>query len=521
MGPNRYVQRVNGAFIETYAVDTFEGAALGAGQIVALNASGYVDPSLVYSIAGGVVTSLNGLTGALIISGGLNVIVNSSGQLVLITASGGTGGGGDLATRPCTFVPGQPAAGQEVMAYTVETSETFPANFASPKSYGTCKINPTSTAVYTVFKNASNVGTISISTGGIFTFATTAGAQITLNSGDRFSVVAPGSVDATLSGVSITLVGTRIPIPAGVAPPILTWRGAYNGSTAYNPFDLVSYLGSSYVCIAVSTGNIPTNTSFWNLVALAGVPGGVQTVNTLTGNIVISGGNNVSVTQVGQTVLISASGGTSVPVAISQGVDWPPASPNAMDDEFTAGSLNLALWTWLQQGTATATEANSSLNFAVPTNTGDTPRMIYQTLPAAPWTFVAKVSLFVSVASNFFQTGIGLYDSANSKVQTFGPAYDAGWHISSWVGSLTTGLSWANETVWAFNGLLTGWIYLQLSLVGTTMTFSVSLDGIVYQTIFSAALTSSLTAPSKIGIIFNNNGSRTGNLVCDYFRRTV
>ena len=39
----------------------------------------------------------------------------------------------------------------------------------------------------------------------------------------------------------------------------LNWKGAYNGSTAYAIDDVVSYNGSSYVCIQASTGNAPTN----------------------------------------------------------------------------------------------------------------------------------------------------------------------------------------------------------------------------------------------------------------------
>ena len=36
------------------------------------------------------------------------------------------------------------------------------------------------------------------------------------------------------------------------------WKGAYAGGTAYVVDDVVSYLGSSYVCILASTGNVPT-----------------------------------------------------------------------------------------------------------------------------------------------------------------------------------------------------------------------------------------------------------------------
>ena len=52
-----------------------------------------------------------------------------------------------------------------------------------------------------------------------------------------------------------------------------TWKWAYSGATAYVVDDVVSYLGSSYICILASTGNIPTNNTYWNIFALKGTDG--------------------------------------------------------------------------------------------------------------------------------------------------------------------------------------------------------------------------------------------------------
>lgn len=48
------------------------------------------------------------------------------------------------------------------------------------------------------------------------------------------------------------------------------WRGAYNGATAYVANDVVSYNNSTYICILASTGNLPTNATYWSLMAAAG-----------------------------------------------------------------------------------------------------------------------------------------------------------------------------------------------------------------------------------------------------------
>lgn len=62
------------------------------------------------------------------------------------------------------------------------------------------------------------------------------------------------------------------------------WQGAYNGATAYVADDVVSYNGSSYICILASTGNLPTNTTYWSQMSSAGTNGtnGTDLTTTLT-----------------------------------------------------------------------------------------------------------------------------------------------------------------------------------------------------------------------------------------------
>jgi hypothetical protein len=54
--------------------------------------------------------------------------------------------------------------------------------------------------------NGSSVGTITVSTGGAFTF-NTAGGAVSLVVGDRLKIVAPATPDATAALASFTLVG--------------------------------------------------------------------------------------------------------------------------------------------------------------------------------------------------------------------------------------------------------------------------------------------------------------------------
>jgi hypothetical protein len=70
----------------------------------------------------------------------------------------------------------------------------------------------------------------------------------------------------------------------------LNWKGAYNASTAYVIDDVVSYNGSSYVCIAATTGNLPTVTAKWNLMAEGG---DVATTLTTQGDVLYRDGSGL------------------------------------------------------------------------------------------------------------------------------------------------------------------------------------------------------------------------------------
>lgn len=105
-------------------------------------------------------------------------------------------------------ITGKPDDNVEVMKFMAVRAIDFPDDFAG--SYGHCGTNPTSTATFTIKKNGSSIGSISINTSGVFTFVTT-GTTTSLSAGDRISVQTPTPQDATLADVSWTFLGTRTP----------------------------------------------------------------------------------------------------------------------------------------------------------------------------------------------------------------------------------------------------------------------------------------------------------------------
>ena len=76
------------------------------------------------------------------------------------------------------------------------------------------------------------------------------------------------------------------------------WKGTYNGATSYTADDVVEYNGSSYICILASTGNLPTNATYFEQMSQAGTNGtdGTDLTTTLTtqGDIVYRDGSGLA-----------------------------------------------------------------------------------------------------------------------------------------------------------------------------------------------------------------------------------
>lgn len=47
-------------------------------------------------------------------------------------------------------------------------------------------------------------------------------------------------------------------------------KGAYDGATTYQILDLVTYGGCSYIAKQATKGNLPTNTTYWQLICSGG-----------------------------------------------------------------------------------------------------------------------------------------------------------------------------------------------------------------------------------------------------------
>jgi len=89
------------------------------------------------------------------------------------------------------------------------------------------------------------------------------------------------------------------------------WKGTYAGGTAYVVDDVVSYSGSSYVCKLASTGNLPTNGTYWDVMASAGTNGtDVGTTITTQGDVLYRDGSGLQRLAAGTSGHVLTTGGT-------------------------------------------------------------------------------------------------------------------------------------------------------------------------------------------------------------------
>ena len=96
------------------------------------------------------------------------------------------------------------------------------------------------------------------------------------------------------------------------------WKGAYAGGTAYVVDDVVSYSGSSYICKLASTGNLPTNGTYWDQMSLKGTDG-TDLTSTLTtqGDILYRDGSGLQKLAAGTAGQVLQTGGSGANVSWS------------------------------------------------------------------------------------------------------------------------------------------------------------------------------------------------------------
>ena len=176
------------------------------------------------------------------------------------------------------------ASNASTSASNASTSASNASSSASTASTAATNASNSASSASTSATNAANSATSAASSATTATNASNASINLATNFTATATTLSAGS-SATASYNSGTYVLT-LGIPTGATgatgstgatgatgPEGLRWLGAYAGGTSYIVDDAVSYNGSSYICKLASTGNVPTNTTYWDVLAEKGASG--------------------------------------------------------------------------------------------------------------------------------------------------------------------------------------------------------------------------------------------------------
>lgn len=176
------------------------------------------------------------------------------------------------------------ASNASTSASNASTSASNASSSASTASTAATNASNSASSASTSATNAANSATSAASSATTATNASNASINLATNFTATATTLSAGS-SATASYNSGTYTLT-LGIPTGATgatgstgatgatgPEGLRWLGAYAGGTSYIVDDAVSYNGSSYICKLASTGNVPTNTTYWDVLAEKGASG--------------------------------------------------------------------------------------------------------------------------------------------------------------------------------------------------------------------------------------------------------
>jgi hypothetical protein len=229
------------------------------------------------------------------------------------------------------------------------SATTLAAGSSATVSYN----SGTTTMTFGIPTGATGPAGATGSTGPAGSAATVAVGTVTTGApGSSASVTNAGTSSAAVLNFTIPRGDTGNTGATGAQGPAgLNWLGTYSGGTSYVVDDAVFYNGSSYVCKLSSTGNLPTNTTYWDTLAEKGAPGSgsgdvtgpasavanrLVAFDGTSGKIIKdSGYSAASFEPADATILKSASIGVSV-----QGYDVNTAKYNAATANFTGTLQN-------------------------------------------------------------------------------------------------------------------------------------------------------------------------------------
>ena len=213
---------------------------------------------------------------------------------------------------------------------------------------------------------------------------------------------------------------------------------------------------------------------------------------------------------------MTTNGGSSGPV-YENPIDMPPAVPHLMDDEFNDTVMD-SKWSWINQGTSAWTE-NGRYGAMDILSGGDHTRLLVQQVPTGDFTASAKLTV-LGPKANYFNFGLCLYNSANSRRIVFGKCCRSGYSGIQAI-KLTSNTAFYSDAY--LNG---GWdsifIYVRIRKVGTSYSLDMSAEGDFWWQVYTETISNFLSAISHVGVGYhrNNTSGVTYQGRCEWFRVT-
>lgn len=239
------------------------------------------------------------------------------------------------------------------------------------------------------------------------------------------------------------------PGPAGTDWLSVNWLWAYSWVTAYVINDAVSYLWSSYICILASTGNLPTNVTYWWVLATAGAGSwdmlkATYDPTNVNGNAfdmenMTEWATKKILTTAERTKLSNTSGTNSWDNATNS--SSMPAQPttielgNASDTTLarvSAGVISVE-WVTIPSVSSTNTFTNKRITERITTITSSaTPTVNTDNCDAVTITALATVitsmtTNLTGTPTNFQKLVFRIKDNATARAITWGASFEARW----------------------------------------------------------------------------------------------